>query len=128
MFNCNDTRCECCNYLMINDLYTFKNFQTTFKLKNRFTCDSSSLIHVVNCDECKAEYIGETWEGYSLGKALIKTKHNREIVVKICPKMKLTPSCTPLPSTTKELRKMRLHVAFTFLLIKCKKFFEQTKL
>ena len=48
---------------MINDYYTFKNVQITFKLKRRFTCDSFNLIYVVICDKCKEEYIGETWEG-----------------------------------------------------------------
>ena len=62
-FNCSDTRCECCNYLLINDHYTFKNDQITLKLKNRLTCDSFNLIYVVICDTCKEEYIGETGEG-----------------------------------------------------------------
>ena len=42
-FNCSDKRCECCNDLLINDQYTFKNVQITFKLKNRFICDSLIL-------------------------------------------------------------------------------------
>ena len=62
-FNCSDKRCKCCNYLLINDHYTFKNVQITFKLKNRFTCDSFNLIYVVICDTCKEEYVGETGEG-----------------------------------------------------------------
>ena len=61
-FNCSDKRCECCNYLLINDHYTFKNVQITFKLKNRFTCNSFNLIHVVICGTCKAEYIAEIGE------------------------------------------------------------------
>ena len=32
-FNCSNKRCECCNYLLINYHYTFKNVQITFKLK-----------------------------------------------------------------------------------------------
>ena len=39
-FNCSNKRCECCHYLLINDHYTFKDVQITFKLKNRFTCDN----------------------------------------------------------------------------------------
>ena len=35
----------------------------TFKLKNRFTCDSFNLIYVIICDTCKEEYIEETGEG-----------------------------------------------------------------
>ena len=59
-FNYSDKKCECYNYLLINDHYTFKNVQITFKLKNRFTCDSFNLIYVIICKE---EYIGETGEG-----------------------------------------------------------------
>ena len=62
-FNCSDKRCECCNYLLINDHYTFKNVQITFKLKNHFTCDSFNLIYVVICGTCKEEYIGERGKG-----------------------------------------------------------------
>ena len=50
---------------MINDHYTFKNVQISFKLKNRFTCDSFNLIYVVVCETCKEEYIGGTGEGKS---------------------------------------------------------------
>ena len=38
-------------------------------------------------------------------QTLIKIKHNREMVGKICPNGKLTPPCTPLSTF--------LHVAFT---------------
>ena len=62
-FNCTDKRCECCNYLLINEHYIFKNVQITFKLKSRFTCDSFNLTYVVICGTCKGEYIGETVEG-----------------------------------------------------------------
>ena len=62
-FNCSGKRYECCNYLFINDWYTFKNVQFTFKLKNRFTCDSFNLKYVVICDICMEEYIGETGKG-----------------------------------------------------------------
>ena len=48
---------------MINDHYIFKNIQITFKLKNRFPCDSFNLIYVIICDTCKEEYIAETVEG-----------------------------------------------------------------
>ena len=63
MFNCNDKRCEYCNYLLINDHHIFKNVQITINLKNRFTCDSFSLLYVLICDTCKEEYIEETGEG-----------------------------------------------------------------
>ena len=41
-FNCSDRRCECCNCILINDHYTFRNIQITFIWKSGFTCDSLS--------------------------------------------------------------------------------------
>ena len=76
-FNCNDKRCECCNYLLINDHYTFKNVQITFKLKNRFICDSFNLIYVVICDTCKEEYIRETGEGKTKDNQIVSSTHLR---------------------------------------------------
>ena len=74
-FNCSDKRCECCNYLLINDHYTFKNVQITFKLKNRFTCDSFNLIYVVICGTCKEEYLGETREGKTKLRERVRVYH-----------------------------------------------------
>ena len=62
-FNCSDKRCECYNYLLINDHYTFKNIQINFKLKNRFTCDTYNLIYVLICGTCKEKHIGENRDG-----------------------------------------------------------------
>ena len=42
-FNCSDKRCIWYNYLLINDYYTFKNVQITFKLKNGFTWHKSNI-------------------------------------------------------------------------------------
>ena len=60
-FNCSDKICKFCN--LINDHYTFKKVQITFKLKNRFTCNNFNLIYVAICDTCKEEYIGDRGEG-----------------------------------------------------------------
>ena len=62
-FNCSDKKCECCNFPFVNDHCTFKNVQITFKLKNRFTCNSFNLIYVVICDISKEEYVRDTGEG-----------------------------------------------------------------
>ena len=69
-------------------------------------------------------------EWSSLDQTLIKIKHNREMVGKICASMKLTPPCTPLPQYNKALDKNKvIREAFTLLLIySLKKFFELTKL
>ena len=65
-FNCNDKRCECCNYLLINDHYNFKNVQITF-----------NLIYVVICDTCKEEYIRETGEGKTKDNQIVSSTHLR---------------------------------------------------
>ena len=51
IFNCSDKRCECCNYLLINDHYTFEKVQITFKLKNashKIFLTSYMLSYVTN--------------------------------------------------------------------------------
>ena len=51
-FNCSDKRCECGNYLLTNDHYTFKNVEITSKLKTASDAMaltshmSSSMINV----------------------------------------------------------------------------------
>ena len=52
--------CVGCPYLLKASLYKFKRLKKTFLLKNSFNCESSNLIYVVICQECKEEYIGET--------------------------------------------------------------------
>ena len=65
-------RCECCSHLLLSNAYKFKNVDVTFKIKTRFTCDSSNLIYVVICPNCKEEYIGET--GINLTKLLDRVR------------------------------------------------------
>ena len=79
-FNGTDKRCECWNYFLIYDHYTFKNVQIIFKLKNRFICDIFNLIYVIICDTCKAEYIEETAEGKTkLGdRVRVSNQHIRQ--------------------------------------------------
>ena len=53
--NCSDKRCECCNYLLINDHCAFKNVQIKFKLKRRYTCDSFNLVLPLVCSAAQVE-------------------------------------------------------------------------
>ena len=56
------------------------NVQITFKLKNRFTCDSFNLIYVVICGTCKEEYIRETGQGKTKlrGRVRVYYQHIRQ--------------------------------------------------
>ena len=65
VFKCSDTRCLCCQQLLLEISYTFKNVGKQFFLKTKMTCDSRNHIYVVICPTCKKEYIGETGIGDS---------------------------------------------------------------
>ena len=52
--------CVSCPYLLKASLYKLKRVNKYFLLTNSFKCESSNLVYVVICQECKEEYIGET--------------------------------------------------------------------
>ena len=60
VFKCGDTRCKCCEHLLLEKKHIFKNVNREFILRSKITCSSSNLIYVVICPTCKEEYIGET--------------------------------------------------------------------
>ena len=60
VYKCESKLCKCCDNLLIQKSYTFKNINKEFVLKTRMDCNSSNLIYVVICPTCKEEYIGET--------------------------------------------------------------------
>ena len=55
-----EKNCVSCLCLLQASLCKFKQINKTFLLTNSFNCESSNLIYVVICQECKEEYIGET--------------------------------------------------------------------
>ena len=44
IFNCSDSRCLCCQQLLLEISYTFKSVGKQFFLKMKMTCDSRNLI------------------------------------------------------------------------------------
>ena len=64
VFKCSDSRCLCCQQLLLAITYTFKIVGKQFFLKRKMTCDSRNLIYVVICLICKEEFIGKTEIGY----------------------------------------------------------------
>ena len=59
VFKCGKN-CKCCDSLLTQKSYTFKNVNQEFVVKSRMDCNSSNFIYVVICPTCKEEYIGET--------------------------------------------------------------------
>ena len=49
VFKCSDSSCQCCQQLLLESSYTFKNIGDQFFLKTKMTCGSRNLIYVVIC-------------------------------------------------------------------------------
>ena len=60
---CGDSRCLCCQYLLLADHHVFKQTGFRFELKSSMSCNSFNLIYAIICAGCLEEYIGETGEG-----------------------------------------------------------------
>ena len=72
IFKCSDSRCLCCQQLLLEVSYTFENVGKEFFLKTKLTCDSRNLIYIVICPTCKEEQISETGIGNSKLKDRVK--------------------------------------------------------
>ena len=49
VFKCSDSSCQCCQQLLLESSYTFKNIGDQFFLKTKMTCGSRNLVYVVVC-------------------------------------------------------------------------------
>ena len=63
VFKCSDNSCQCCQQLLLESSYAFKNIGDQFFFKTKMTCGSRNLIYMVICPTCKEEYIGKTGIG-----------------------------------------------------------------
>ena len=60
VFKCSESRCLCCQQLLLEISKIFRNVGKQFLLKTKMTCGSRNVIYVVICPTCKEQYIGET--------------------------------------------------------------------
>ena len=60
VFKCSESRCLCCQQILLEISYKFKNVGKQFFFKTKMTCNSRNLIYVFIWPTCKEEYIGET--------------------------------------------------------------------
>ena len=60
-----DSKRLCCQQLLLEISYTFKNVGKQFFFKTKIRFDCRNLIYVVICPTCKEEYIGENGIGNS---------------------------------------------------------------
>ena len=64
--------------------FQFKHSGINFEIKRNLTCTSKNVVYVIQCDECKEEYIGSTKQlnqRISLHKSNIKLPQNRVLFV-----------------------------------------------
>ena len=61
-FKCKRSNCSLCsnNEFIETSSYLFKNSNFNFIIKHSMSCDSQNLIYLLFCNNCNAEYIGET--------------------------------------------------------------------
>ena len=64
--------------------YTLKNLETKFKINKDLSCNSKTVIYIIECNKCKEIYIGSTQAlntRISLHKSNIKITENRKLNV-----------------------------------------------
>ena len=81
---CKNKRCKICNILIEGRNFKFKHSTSIFEIKRNLTCTSKNVVYVLQCDNCKEEYIGSTKQlnhRISLHKSNIKLPQNRVLFV-----------------------------------------------
>ena len=84
---CCGKNCVSCYYLLKASLYQFKGVNKTFYfLNNSSNCESSNLIYVAICQECKEKYRGEKGclvkERINIYRQHIRQPHYQQLAVK----------------------------------------------
>ena len=68
---CGGKRCEV--YINVNETSTFTSAVTgeTYIINHRFACNNKCLVHLLTCNKCKMQYVGQTidqfrsrWKNY----------------------------------------------------------------
>ena len=57
---CGNKRCGVCNILIEGSSYSFKNTPKPFEIRRDLTCNSKNVIYVIECTNCREQYIGCT--------------------------------------------------------------------
>ena len=81
---CKNKRCKICDILIEGRNFKFKHSASNFEIKRNLTCTSKNVVYVLQCDNCKEEYIGSTKQlnhRISLHKSNIKLPQNRILFV-----------------------------------------------
>lgn len=59
-FKSHERNCVTCNVLKETRVFKSQTTGVTYKICNSVTCTSTSVIYLINCLDCKKQYVGET--------------------------------------------------------------------
>ncbi|KAJ8031999.1 hypothetical protein HOLleu_25394 [Holothuria leucospilota] len=59
-FKSHERNCVTCNVLKETRVFKSQIAGVTYKIFNSVTCTSTSVIYLINCLDCKKQYVGET--------------------------------------------------------------------
>ena len=57
---CNRKRCSHCSTINESDCFTSTNTASVHKVNYDLSCTSTSVIYLITCKKCKAQYVGQT--------------------------------------------------------------------
>ena len=57
---CNGESCEVCKNVLETDKFTCSNDQTTYKMNHKLDCNEKCLVHLITCNKCLKQYVGQT--------------------------------------------------------------------
>jgi hypothetical protein len=63
---CRKPRCQICRVMSTKKFVSSKMGDFKFEIRGSFTCDSSNVVYLLECDSCKVQYIGETGTAFRL--------------------------------------------------------------
>ena len=64
--NCGKSRSDVCLNIQETDIFTSTTTSESFKINRKLSCDDNCLIHLLTCNCCGKQYVGETTDEFRL--------------------------------------------------------------
>ena len=74
---CGKRRCDVCNFLENTNIFSDKNKENTYNIRSDLNCDSNNVVYLVNCKQCKIQYVGSTSTKFRTRFNNYKSAHKR---------------------------------------------------
>ena len=70
---CRCNRCQVCRSITETDMFICNNDQRSYKINHSFDCNEKCLIHLLTCNCCQKQYVGQTVDIFRTDGIIIKT-------------------------------------------------------